>query len=308
MNEVPTQAEMAWPTYPEMAWPMLRAIEGRGGSATVRELLEDVASIMNLSEEVLEILHGDGPQTEFQYRARWVRTYLGKMGAIENSSRGVWSLTNDGRQLDAETDFKGQFREIAREAKRSRSKAAAPESDPDSLSAGDQQDDLPADPEGRPDEDAAWEDDLLATLREMPPDAFERLCQRVLRAHGFTEVEVTKSGADGGIDGKGVLRMGLVSFPVVFQCKRYEGSVGSGQIRDFRGAMVGLAEKGLFLTTGRFSGSAKDEAVRPGAPAIDLIDGLELCQLLKERDLGVRTEMVEQVSVDPAFFEQFERA
>lgn len=136
---------------------------------------------------------------------------------------------------------------------------------------------------------------------------FERLCQLVLREHGFTEVEVTQRGADGGIDGKGVLRIGLVSFQVVFQCKRYEGSVGSGQIRDFRGAMVGQAEKGLFLTTGRFSRSAQDEAVRPGAPAIDLIDGLELCQLLKERDLGVRTEMVEQVSVVPAFFEQFER-
>lgn len=292
------------PTYIEMAWPMLQAIDQRGGSATVRELSEDVARIMAIPGEVLEQPHGQGSMSELEYRASWTRTYLKQMGAIDNSRRGVWSLTDYGRQLDAETDFKGRFRDIARDAaERSRSKAASE----DSVSAGDQQDDLPVDPEGDLREEAMWEDALLATLRAMPPDAFERLCQRVLREHGFTEVEVTRRSGDGGIDGKGVLRIRLVSFQVVFQCKRYEGSVGPGQIRDFRGAMVGQAEKGLVLTTGRFSGSARDEAVRPGAPAIDLIDGPELCQLLKDRDLGVRTETVERVSVDPAFFEQFER-
>lgn len=300
MNEVPTQVEMAWPT--------LQVLEQRGGSASRREIDAGIAEILNLSGEVLEQLQGSGPMLKVDYRAAWTRTYLKKMGAINNSRHGVWSLTDDGRQLDSGTDFAGRFREIAREAsKRSRSKAAAPESAPDSLSTGDQQDDLPVDPEGGPDEDAAWQDALLATLRAIPPDAFERLCQRVLREHGFTEVEVTGRSGDGGIDGKGVLRIELVSFPVVFQCKRYEGVVGSDKIRDFRGALPGLTVKGLFLTTGRFSGSAQDEAVRPGVPLIDLIDGLELCHLLKERDLGVRTEMVEQVSVDPAFFEQFKR-
>lgn len=303
MNKVPTRWEMAWPT--------LRAIEGRGGSATVRELSEDVAKLMHLSEDVLEILHGDGPQTEFQYRARWARTYLGKMGAIENSSRGVWSLTNDGRQLDAGTDFKGHFREIDREAlKRSRRKAAAPESDPDPLSAGDQQDDLPADPEDDPAEDA-WQGILLASLQSMSGTAFEWLCQRVLREHGFREVKVTRQSGDGGIDGEGVLRVGLISFRVVFQCKRWQGTVGAPDIQKFQGAMMGKAEKGLFLTTGRFSSKAQDEAARPGAPAIDLIDGLELCQLLKDAKVGVKveteTKTIEQVSVDPAFFEQFER-
>lgn len=298
MNEVPTHVEMAWPT--------LQVLEQRGGSASRQEIDAGIAEILNLSDEVLEQLQGSGPMLKVHYRASWTRTYLKRMGVIDNSRHGVWSLTESGRQLDAETDFKALFREIAREAsKRSRSKSAAPES----LSDGDRQDDLPVDPEGDPDEEDTWQDTLLATLRAMPPDAFERLCQRMLREHGFTEVEVTKRGADGGIDGKGVLRIGLVSFPVVFQCKRYEGAVGSDKIRDFRGALPGLTTKGLFLTTGRFSGSAQDEAIRPGVPAIDLIDGLELCDLLKERDLGVRTEMemVEQVSVVPAFFKQFER-
>lgn len=291
------------PLLEELPIPTLRAIEQRGGSASIYEIAEGVAVLLNLPEEVLEILHLDGPQTEFQYRAAWARTHLRKMNAVENSSRGVWSLTDEGRQLLADAsvaEADAQARVLARIREHRRGDARARASARQRIASAEPGDDSP-------DEDASWQDVLLATLRAMPPDAFERLCQRVLREHGFTEVEVTGRSGDGGIDGKGVLRMGLVSFPVVFQCKRYEGSVGSGQIRDFRGAMVGLAEKGLFLTTGRFSRSAQDEAVRPGAPAIDLIDGLELCQLLKQRDLGVRTEMVEQVSVDPAFFEQFER-
>lgn len=306
MNEVQV------PTHVEMAWPTLQVLEQHGGSASRREIDAGLAEILNLSDEVLEQLQGSGPMLKVHYRASWTRTYLKKMGVIDNSRHGVWSLTDYGRQLDAGTDFKERFREIGREAaERSRSKAAASESSPAPLSSPDRQDDLLVDPEGDLPEEDTWQDALLATLREMPSDAFERLCQRMLREHGFTKVEVTGGPGDEGIDGMGVLRVGLVSFQVVFQCKRYEGRVSSKQIRDFRGAMMGRADKGLVLTTGHFSPSAEREAVRDGAPAIDLIDGEELCQLLKERDLGVRTEKVEQVteqvSVDPTFFKQFER-
>ncbi len=294
--------EVKVPTYVEMAWPTLQVLEQRGGSASRREIDAGLAEIMNLSEEVLEQLQGSGPMLKVDYTASWARTYLKKMGAIDNSRHGVWSLTDDGRQLDSGTDFAERFREIAREAsKHSRSKGAAPESDPDSLSASDQQDDLPIDSGSEPSPDD--EQELLAVLQSMSGTAFERLCQRVLREHGFTEVEVTGRSHDGGIDGKGVLRIELISFQVVFQCKRYEGSVAPRHIRDFRGAMDGRADKALFLTTGRFSRSAEDEAVRPGAIRIDLIDGDDFCQLLKDAGLGVKTE----VSVDPAFFEQFER-
>ena len=108
-----------------------------------------------------------------------------------------------------------------------------------------------------------WKTELLAALQKMAPDAFERLCQRILRESAFTEVEVTGRSGDGGIDGVGVLRVNLISFHVVFQCKRYQGSVGSGQIRDFRGSMIGRADKGLFLTTGRFSSSASRRQYAP---------------------------------------------
>ena len=294
MNEVPTHVEMAWPT--------LQVLEQRGGSASRREIDAGIAEFLNLSDEVLEQLQGSGPMLKVHYRASWTRTYLKRMGAIDNSRHGVWSLTESGRQLDAETDFKELFREIAREAAdRSRSRAAATESGPDSLSDGNRQDDLPVDPEGDPAGEDAWEGSLLAILRKMPSDAFERLCQRVLREHGFTKVEVTGGPGDEGIDGMGVLRVGLVSFKVAFQCKRYEGAVGPGHIRDFRGAMTGRADKGLVLTTGYFSHSAEREAVRDGVPVIDLIDGEELCQLIQDARLGVEVE--EKISsINPAFF------
>ncbi len=168
---------------------------------------------------------------------------------------------------------------------------------------------LPEDPGTIADEDQIeavephWKDKLLDTLRGLRPDAFERLAQRVLREAGFIKVEVTGRSGDGGIDGIGVLRVNLLSFQVLFQCKRYQASVGAGAIRDFRGAMVGRSDKGLLITTGTFTPDAKREATRDGAPAIDLIDGDQLSDLLRELKLGVRTEMVEKITVEPIFFE-----
>ncbi|HEX5165915.1 MAG TPA: restriction endonuclease [Thermomicrobiales bacterium] len=148
-----------------------------------------------------------------------------------------------------------------------------------------------------------WNEFLLEALLSIAPATFERLCQRVLRESGFTKVEVTGRSGDGGIDGIGVLRVSLLSFHVYFQCKRYRGSVGASAIRDFRGAMVGRTDKGLFITTGTFTPDAKKEATRDGAPVLDLIDGTALCALLKDLKLGITTEMVEAVTVDSHWFQ-----
>jgi len=150
-------------------------------------------------------------------------------------------------------------------------------------------------------EKTTWRDELLDALLEMEPSAFERLVQRLLRESGFIQVEVTGRSGDGGVDGKGIMRLGgLLSFHVIFQCKRYRGSVAVGKVRDFRGAMVGRADKGLLITTGNFTKEAIGEATRDGAPAIDLIDGDQLIDKLKELELGVKTEKVEveKVTVD----------
>jgi restriction system protein len=149
-----------------------------------------------------------------------------------------------------------------------------------------------------------WKERLLEVLLEVPPDSFERLARRLLREAGFVSATVTGKSGDGGIDGIGVYRLSLVSFPVFFQCKRYRGSVGAGAVRDFRGAMSGRGDKGLLITTGSFTADAKQEATRDGAPPVDLIDGERLCDLLKEHKLGVRTivRQVEDVEVSPEFF------
>jgi restriction system protein len=155
-------------------------------------------------------------------------------------------------------------------------------------------------------DDSGWIEALLQVLRTMDPAAFERLAQRLLRESGFVKVEVTGKSGDGGIDGSGVLRMNLISFQVLFQCKRYQGSVSAGTVRDFRGAMQGRADKGLIITTANFTAEARKEATRDGAPSIDLIDGESLCQLLKEKELGVRVRPVvtEEVTILPEFFDE----
>lgn len=155
-------------------------------------------------------------------------------------------------------------------------------------------------------EEKNWKNGLLQVLMAMEPAAFERLAQRLLREADFISVNVTGRSGDGGIDGLGIYRLSLLSFPVFFQCKRYRGSVGSGAVRDFRGAMAGRGDKGLLITTGTFTADAKAESTRDGAPPVDLIDGLALCELLKRYELGVRTTVrqVEDIAVEPDFFTQ----
>ena len=143
---------------------------------------------------------------------------------------------------------------------------------------------------------------MLDILLSMDFKAFERLCQRLLRESGFVKVEITGRSGDGGIDGVGVLRLNLLSFQVIFQCKRWKGAIGAPIVRDFRGAMVGRADKGLIITTSNFTADARREATRDGAPAIDLVDGDALCDLLKATKIGVSVALIESVSLDEKAF------
>jgi len=156
------------------------------------------------------------------------------------------------------------------------------------------------------DEVGDWKEQLVATLTSpaFSPASFERLAQRLLREADFESVTVTGRSGDQGIDGVGIYRLGLITFPVFFQCKRYAGTVDPHDVRDFRGAMAGRGEKGLLITTGRFTSEAKREANRDGATAIELIDGDKLCDLLRKYELGVVTTVrrVEEVTIDPEFF------
>ena len=148
-----------------------------------------------------------------------------------------------------------------------------------------------------------WRRQLLNILRGMPPASFERLCQELLLVAGLGEVTVTGRPGDEGIDGRAVIHFaGLVSLPVVFQCKRYRRPVTAPMIREFRGAMMGRADRGLFITTGDFTGRARQEAKRDGAPLIDLIHGDLLVDKLRELGIGVTTAQDGTVEVNPGWF------
>ena len=275
------------PTYEDLLWPTLQALTARGGSASIQELSAQVATDLSLPDEILDILHKNGPRSEVDYRAAWARTHLKFVSAIDNTSRGIWAITGVGREIQTEQKIRELVRlERVKRNKERQSRNAGPNAENDNT----------------PNEQD-WEEALLSIVRHIEPAAFERLSQRVLRESGFTKVEVTGRSSDGGIDGSGVLRVNLISFHVRFQCKRYTGSVGAPEIRDFRGAMVGRADKGLFITTGGFTKEAEREAVRDGAPAIDLIDGIALCSLLKDLELGISTETVEVVKLRQEFFD-----
>ncbi|MCY7279634.1 MAG: restriction endonuclease [Sphingomonas bacterium] len=268
-----------------MNWPSLVALRASGGSATISEHLEKLIELNQVGEKVAAVPHGDTGRTELAYRLAWSRTGLKRAGFNQNSSRGIWSVTEAGESANEQT-VRAAISTI-RQADIQKYKGSK-ESEPAASNT----------------ESGDWKDSLLTTIKKMSPEAFERLSQRLLRESGFTQVKVTGKSGDGGIDGTGILQLSLMSFPVLFQCKIYQGSVGSGAVRDFRGAMTGRTDKGLLIATGNFSADARKEATRDGAPPIELIDGDELCDHLKKLGLGVTVELIESVSVQSEWFEQ----
>ena len=264
------------PKFDEMMCEMFQAVKELGGSGTIREIDERTIGILALSQEVQDIPHKTGGKTEVEYRLAGTRTYLKKFGILENSSRGVWAFTGKCREL-LEID-PGEIVQQVRKMANIKVKDQENTND----------DALDNDGVDVPDEVQSWRETLKNVLYNLSPGAFERLTQRLLRESGFTQVKVTGQTGDGGIDGMGIVKLnGIISFQMLFQCKRYTGTVSAGELRDFRGAMQGRADKGLFITTGKFSAPAVAEANRAGVTPIDLIDGDELVERLKELQLGV---------------------
>jgi restriction system protein len=280
------------PTYDEFMKPLVQVLVSLGGSGTIEEINSKVYELLKLSDEVLQTPHGDDEaRTEVEYRLAWTRTYLKKYGLVNNSERGIWSLTQ--ATIDPNSIDPDEIVRVVKEKHRQSHLGEEKSAKSARIEEIDEQ----------PEEELIWKQKLLGALFKISPDAFERLAQRLLRESGFTQVEVTGRVGDGGIDGKGIVRIsGFLSFHVIFQCKKYRKSVTPGEIRDFRGAMQGRADKGLFITTGSFTREAVKEATRDGAPPIDLIDGELLCDKLKELRLGVSTKQIESVEIEEEWF------
>jgi restriction system protein len=284
--------EENFPTHVDLMWPTIEAVKLLGGSGRNEEIFDELVKIQKYSEETQSVPFKDGKKSKLEYRAAWARSYLRLIGALENPSRGVWALTDYGEKL-LSSDIPNLVSKMI--AERGYNKKNIDKIDLKSNDNGETTEDL---------NEEDWQSHVLEIIKNIKPDAFERLAQRLLREAGFVKVEVTGKSGDGGIDGVGVLKMNLLSFHVYFQCKRYQGSVGAGAVRDFRGAMTGRGDKGIIITSGYFTPDARKEASRDGAPPIDLIDGEELCDLLKRYNLGTHTKMVEQVVIDKNWFNQ----
>ena len=281
------------PTKDQLHNPVLDALKSGGGSATNGELFDYIVENLNLPDGVVEQKTPSG-QPRLWKRIGWARNELKHSGYVEQTGTGIWAVTVlgasttsvDSRRVRSEAVriVQGQPGDQAR----STDPEASEEDFVDAIL----------------DENDSWRGEIGRILHGMSPGAFERLCGVILRESGFTEVKVTGKSSDGGIDGNGIIRIeGLISFPILFQCKRWEGSVGPSVVRDFRGAMQGRADRGLIIATGTFSSEARREASRDGAPPIDLVDGESLVDRLKQLRLGVKVEMVEQITVETNWWE-----
>lgn len=273
--------------------PLLEALRKLGGSGTPDEVVEQIATDMKVSDDVQnELLPSGGPR--FRNQVAWARFYLVREGLLDSSKRGVWSLTERGRVTELSS---AQSREIFlkwvrifQEQRQAREATSEPIAE------------RVAEGTGAISKD--YRDECSDLLLALPPSGFERLAQRLLREAGFIQVVVTGQGGDGGIDGHGTLQINpLVSFKVLFQCKRYAKAVSPSHVRDFRGAMAGRADKGIIITTGTFTAEARREASRDGVPPIELIDGEKLVDMLEKLELGLRP--VTTFQLDHAFFSEF---
>lgn len=280
------------PKFTQHFIPLIESLRAMGGSAAAYEATDAVIEREHIPEKELEKTNKNGG-SNVRNAIAWARLYLVHSGHIDSSARGVWRLTEKGLQEDlSRLNPVDLFKSVQRSRKTDGASAVSTKSSAE------------AEVEVEEKIFEAEETRLLPVLKSLSPEGFERLCQRLLREHGFQNVKVTGRSGDGGIDGEGILEINpLLSFKVIFQCKRFQGSVGSGMIRDFRGAMIGRADKGIFLTTGSFTMDAKKEAVRDGTNPIELVDGEKLVRMFEKLELGLKPRTVYEV--DPEFFKEY---
>ncbi len=283
------------PQFVQYFQPVIDALVELGGSGQPSEVKELIAEKLNITEDEQGEQISSG-ESRFSSKVSWARFYLVKADLIDSSTRGVWSLTEKGRNAKLSNEealqlFQNIHQQFAADGKKRKEK---PSVTFDNKNTSDE----------LPDEDGDHRTILLKKLMSLPADGFERLCQRLLRESGFESVTVTGKSGDGGLDGIGILQVNaFVSFKVLFQCKRYSGSVSPSQVRDFRGAMMGRADKGIILTTGTFTSEAKKEAVRDGVPPIELVDGEKLLDMFETLELGLKPKKA--YDIDEKFFDDF---
>jgi restriction system protein len=287
---------MTIPTVNELMLPTLRALRELGGSGGNAEIRSAVADVLGISEQDQQIPQGrSNPNvSRLEYRLKWARTNLKTADVIRSIGSGLWEITELGLKT-SDADVVELVKQSKKRPALEISEVATAETEDEAADAAVA--DTP--------EDSDWESLVITAVQEMDPTQVERLFLRILREEGFEQLEHVGKPGDGGIDGTGVYRISLLSFKIYFQCKRYQAGIGSGDIRNFRGAMEGRGERGLFVTTSWFTRSAEEEASRAGARPVDLIDGTMLARLIAKHNLGVSVKQQDVHVVDESFFRAF---
>lgn len=279
------------PDFTKYIVPIIEVLNELGGSGNPSEVTDLIIEKYNISEEELNLVNKNGGST-VKNRIAWARFYLVKGGVLDSSKRGIWTLKNNYHELINLNDVNSFFKKTHEQFENKEEKTVNHEN-------------LLDEEIKEQVEDGNYKAKVLDLLMGLPPAGFEKLCQYLLRESGFSQVVVTGKSGDGGIDGYGVLQLNpLMSFKVLFQSKKYKEVVSAEKIRDFRGAMAGRADKGIVITTGRFTRDAKNEAARDGVPAIELVDGEKLVTMFEKLEIGLKPRTV--YDIDLNFFKEFQ--
>lgn len=278
--------KMKGPQFLSYVKPLVEVLRNIGGSGPTADVIDQVISYMKIPDYVVEETISSGA-SRVRNQIQWARMYLVKADLMDSSQRGVWKLTEKGYEAEiTEESVYALFKKV--QGSFPKQKESTPIEETEEAIVADE----------------AHGEALLNILKNLSPQGFERICKRLLSEVGIHDVQVTGGTGDQGIDGTGVIKVNeVVGFTIIFQCKKYKDSVAPHHVRDFRGTMQGRADKGIIITTGRFTSEAKKEAVRDGVPPIELIDGERLVSLFEKYQLGLKPKVV--YDLVPDFFDNF---
>lgn len=311
----PIELKDTIPDFQTIMLPMLQLLEN-GKTKTLQEVMQLLTAHFQLSPEQLKIKVPSGQQGLFRNRVGWTRSYLKNAGLISYPSRGVYQITDFGKQFLAKNPTKLNLK-VLKNMPKYQEWAATFNQDSGSNSVTTP---IAKGTTETPDVilkatvnelQKQLASDLIDKLKENTYDFFERFVVQLLQKMGYGEFRedagtVTGQSGDNGIDG--IIyqdRLGLES--VYIQAKRYsDAKVGSPEIRNFIGSLaIQGVSKGVFLTTSRFSDSAIKTAEDSKQQKIVLIDGKKLADLAIEFNLGVQedeTIVIKKIDLD--YFEE----
>ena len=276
---------------------ILNALRQMGGSGTARDVIKAVAKMENISAEKQEV-RNKGGALRFYNQVAWARQYLLWECLLDSTKRGVWTLTEKGRDtnLSAETS-RVLFLKWVKIHAQTKSKPKEP-------TAPQNADDETSTPLSSDAFKIQHREALIELLQNLSADGFERLCRDLMLEMGLSNVVCVGKTGDGGIDGHGLLELNyIVTFRVAYQCKKYSAGVGASHIRDFQSAIRGKFDKGILFSTGRFTSAAEKQATESGNEFIELIDGERLMELLEKLEFGLNPKTV--YDIDFPFFEKY---